>query len=450
MTKLTVALALAATLAALSLSATPIDDKYAALGSSAGFLGAASGAEKTSADGVGTFRNYANGSIYFHPATAAHEVHGLIRQKFLALGAETGSLGYPMSDEIDLADGSGKISRFQLGEIIWRTGSTTVEQVLSVDLVVDPPFRAGEAWSIVQANADATGGSHGGKWAYCWDYVLAVPPNTSSEGRMFAAAAGAKLVFVQQDLNGPDNAGNVVIQRFGEGRYGSYLHIQQGSYTKTFAPGGILPQNQIWEQRVSPGSGRFLGLVGNTGTGGSHLHFCVTTSPDRPQFAPFESVPVAFRNYSFSTDNGATWTFVPVGVPKSGQWIRREQPKAGQLSAAKVNTATTVISHGTVKGQVALTAGQGKPAGAGTINVRLESAWGELLGTSILNVAANATSGPWPFQFANVPAFPGHKLTATFNGTWTPAATKIGATSPAFNLAPNGTATQTLSLKKMP
>ncbi|MEA2489926.1 MAG: hypothetical protein QOH21_1718 [Acidobacteriota bacterium] len=449
MNKGIVTFALAAILITASASATSIDDKYAALGGSAGFLGAASGAEKTSADGAGKFRHYANGSIYFHPATAAHEVHGLIRQKFLALGAETGTLGYPASDEIDLADGSGKVSKFQLGEVIWRSATNAVEVVRSVDLIVDPPFRAGEAWHIVQANADATGGSHGGPWVYCWDYVLAIPANTTSEGRPFVAAAGARLVFTQQDLNGPNNAGNVVIQRFGEGRYGSYLHIQQGSYTKTFAAGGILPQSLKWEQRPAPGSGRLLGLVGNTGTGGSHMHFCVTTTPDRPQFAPFESVPVAFRNYSFSTDGGATWTFVPVGVPKDEQWIRREQPKAGQLSAAQINTNATTISHGTVKGQVALTAGQGKPSGAGTITVRLETEWGELLGTSIIDTAT-APNGPWPFQFSKVAAFSGHKVTATYAGTWSPATTNIGATSPAFDLAPNATATQTLSLKKLP
>lgn len=449
MHKLALVGALAASLFAISAFATPIDDKYKALGGPGGFLGAASGAEKTSTDGVGTLRHYANGSIYFHPATGAHEVHGLIRQKFVELGAETGSLGYPMTDEINLVDGSGKVTKFQLGQVIWRTGATGVSVVKSVDLVIDPPFRTGEAWRISNANADAQGGSHGGQWAYCWDLVLALPPNTSSEGKAFVAAAGAKLVFVQQDLpKGPGNAGNVVVQRFGEGRYGSYLHIKNGSFTKHFpAP---LPQTQKWEVRPAPGSGRFLGEISNTGTGGSHMHFCVTTAPDRPQFAPFESVPVAFRNYSFSTDAGTTWTFVPLGVPKDEQWIRREAPKAGQPSAAQVNNNVTVISHGTVKGQVALTAGQGKPAGAGTITIRLESAWGELLGTTTINVLANATNGPWPFQFTNVPAFKGHKLTAAWTGTWSPATTTIGAASAAFDLAPNGTATQTLSLKKMP
>lgn len=205
-----------------------------------------------------------------------------------------------------------------------------------------------------------------------------------------------------------------------------------------------------WETRSAPGSGRFLGEVGNTGTGGSHMHFCVTTTPDRAAFAPFESVPVAFRNYSFSTNAGITWMFVPVGVPKNGQWVRREAPKAGQLSEAQVNTAVTVISHGTVKGNVALTPGQGGPSGAGTLTVRLETAWGEPLGKATINVSAGALGGPWPFQFDNVPSFNGHKLSASYSGPWTVPMTKVTAESPAFDLKPNGTATQTLSLKKSP
>lgn len=438
-----------AVLLSASAFATPIDDKYKSLGGANGFLGAASGTEKTSADGIGKFRHYAGGSIYFHPATAAHEVHGLIKQKFVELGSETGTLGYPMTDEINLADGSGKVSKFQLGEVIWRSATNKVSVVRSTDLVVDLPFQVGQAWHIVQANADANGGSHGGPWAYCWDLIAAgLDGNTGSEGKPFVAAAGAKLVFVQQDLDGPNNAGNVVVQRFGEGRYGSYLHINKDSFQKRFP--SVLPQTVPWELRSAPGSGRFLGEVGNTGTGGSHMHFCVTTTPDRAAFAPFESVPVAFRNYSFSTNGGQSWTFVPVGVPKDEQWVRREPWKAGQTSEAKVNTAVTVISHGTVKGKVALTPGQGGPSGAGTLTVRLETAWGELLGKTTINVSAGAPGGPWPFQFDKVPSFTGHKLSASYSGPWTLPMTKVAADSPAFDLAPNGTATQTMNLKKVP
>ena len=43
--------------------ATPIDDKYAALGSAGGFLGTPTIAESTAPDGVGKYRHYQHGSI---------------------------------------------------------------------------------------------------------------------------------------------------------------------------------------------------------------------------------------------------------------------------------------------------------------------------------------------------------------------------------------------------
>jgi hypothetical protein len=41
-----------------------------------------------------------------------------------------------------------------------------------------------------------------------------------------------------------------------------------------------------------------LAAMGDTGAdvGAYHLHFCVTTAPDRG-YTPFESAPVSFRNY---------------------------------------------------------------------------------------------------------------------------------------------------------
>ena len=55
-----------------------------------------------------------------------------------------------------------------------------------------------------------------------------------------------------------------------------------------------------------------LAAVGDTGTevGNYHLHFCVTTAPDRRGYKPFESVPVSFRNYEVSDPLGLVWTDV--------------------------------------------------------------------------------------------------------------------------------------------
>jgi hypothetical protein len=98
---------------------TAIDDKHAALGGSGGFLGAPTSAETTCPDGVGRFRHYNGGSIYWTPSTGAWEVHGDIRGLWASLGWETSPLGYPISDERNTPHGTGRVSDFQRGSIYW-------------------------------------------------------------------------------------------------------------------------------------------------------------------------------------------------------------------------------------------------------------------------------------------------------------------------------------------
>jgi hypothetical protein len=107
---------------------TAIDDKYAALGGPAGWLGAPASAELVPPDGVGRFRHFANGSIYWSPATGAHEVHGAIRGLWSQLGWERSFLGYPATDETPTPDGVGRYNHFQGGSIYW-TPSTGAHEV---------------------------------------------------------------------------------------------------------------------------------------------------------------------------------------------------------------------------------------------------------------------------------------------------------------------------------
>jgi uncharacterized protein with LGFP repeats len=101
-----------------------IDTKYAALGGSSGFLGAPETTEATCPDGVGRYRHYHGGSIYWHPLTGAHEVHGLIRAKWAKLGWERSFLGYPKTDESDSGGGAkGRFNLFQGGAITWKQGA---------------------------------------------------------------------------------------------------------------------------------------------------------------------------------------------------------------------------------------------------------------------------------------------------------------------------------------
>lgn len=64
-------------------------------------------------------------SFFWHPDVAggvAHQVGGLIRQRWLELRAERGTLGYPVTDELEAAQG-GRFNRFENGSIYWSPGT---------------------------------------------------------------------------------------------------------------------------------------------------------------------------------------------------------------------------------------------------------------------------------------------------------------------------------------
>ncbi|WP_024930979.1 LGFP repeat-containing protein [Methylophilus sp. OH31] len=64
--------------------------------------------------------------IYWHPATGAFEVHGAILQKYRSMGTENAFLGYPISDEQPVFNGSqqiGAVSHFQSGTIYWSAAT---------------------------------------------------------------------------------------------------------------------------------------------------------------------------------------------------------------------------------------------------------------------------------------------------------------------------------------
>src|SRR3954447_20174668 len=104
-----------------------IDDKYAALGGAASFLGAPTTEETATPDGKGVYRHFEGGSIYWTPETGAHEVHGWIRQKWSDLGWERSFLGYPLTDETATPDGRGRYNHFQGGSVYWAAATGAFE-----------------------------------------------------------------------------------------------------------------------------------------------------------------------------------------------------------------------------------------------------------------------------------------------------------------------------------
>ncbi|HEY6033383.1 MAG TPA: hypothetical protein VIV58_03965 [Kofleriaceae bacterium] len=100
-----------------------IRDAWAALGWEAGLLGYPITDETTTPDTIGRYNVFQNGSIYWTPATGAHEVHGVIRDKYRDVGWEAGELGYPTSDEYAVS--TGRRSDFQHGSIAWASATNT-------------------------------------------------------------------------------------------------------------------------------------------------------------------------------------------------------------------------------------------------------------------------------------------------------------------------------------
>lgn len=107
---------------------TAIDDKYQELGGPGGWLGPPQTDELPCPDGVGRYRHYANGSIYWAPQPGAHEVHGAIRDEWSQLGWERSFLGYPLTDETGTPDGIGRFNHFQEGSVYW-TSATGAHEV---------------------------------------------------------------------------------------------------------------------------------------------------------------------------------------------------------------------------------------------------------------------------------------------------------------------------------
>jgi hypothetical protein len=114
--------------------ATPIQRKVQQLQNAHFDLGAQMTAELDCGYG-GKLQQFANANIYYHAVMGndAHEVHGGIRTKYLALGGHDVNhassqrlLGFPLSDEKNSDDAMCRVSRFEWGSIYWSYGGTVV------------------------------------------------------------------------------------------------------------------------------------------------------------------------------------------------------------------------------------------------------------------------------------------------------------------------------------
>lgn len=90
--------------------------RYLALGGPSGVLGFPNSGEAKLSDG-GTFNHFQRGRISWSKTTGAWETLGAIMTRYKAAGNEAGQLGYPTAACVLLADGRGRVSVFQRGRI---------------------------------------------------------------------------------------------------------------------------------------------------------------------------------------------------------------------------------------------------------------------------------------------------------------------------------------------
>ncbi|HEX7462864.1 MAG TPA: hypothetical protein VF317_11895 [Dermatophilaceae bacterium] len=96
--------------------------------------------ETTTPDGVGRFNHFSGGeSIYWTPADGAHAVYGAIREDWSAGGWERGPLGYPTQDEFTDNQGVGeRLQTFDHGQEFWSpsTGAHEVHGAIMLEYLV--------------------------------------------------------------------------------------------------------------------------------------------------------------------------------------------------------------------------------------------------------------------------------------------------------------------------
>ncbi|WP_067893237.1 LGFP repeat-containing protein [Nocardia vaccinii] len=97
--------------------------KYNEMGGPAGTLGAPTGNSMNGPNG-GSCQEFVGGAICWSEQTDAHVVWGEIRKAWDSNGGINGNLGYPTSDEKDIANG--KQSDFTGGSITWVNNQTSV------------------------------------------------------------------------------------------------------------------------------------------------------------------------------------------------------------------------------------------------------------------------------------------------------------------------------------
>lgn len=104
-----------------------IGEKWWSAGGPNGSLGQPVSPEFDGLRDGGASQMFQGGTIFWSWPTGSHIVRGGLLGKFQSLGFESGTLGYPLGDEIDGLRNGGAVQMFQAGKLYWTpTGAHLV------------------------------------------------------------------------------------------------------------------------------------------------------------------------------------------------------------------------------------------------------------------------------------------------------------------------------------
>lgn len=109
---------------------------FNSMGATSSFLGLPLIDETPTPTRFGAFNHFQGGSIYWSPATGAHEVHGAIRDSWAGQSWERDWLGFPTSDEYSVS--AGRRSDFQGGSIVWDASNGAISFVVRSGTAASP------------------------------------------------------------------------------------------------------------------------------------------------------------------------------------------------------------------------------------------------------------------------------------------------------------------------
>ena len=118
-------------------------ERWNELGAEDGSLGYPLGDAETTADRRGIRQWFQHGVVYFLPESGVHEVQGPILEKWIDLGMERGVLGYPLSGETRQESRNRRYNRFENGWVYWTREAGAFVEVRSLQFHTPNPAFTG-------------------------------------------------------------------------------------------------------------------------------------------------------------------------------------------------------------------------------------------------------------------------------------------------------------------